>query len=288
MVLSQSHSVPFYGYGACSNPPPAPPPFMSFQPSPCGPHAMCDPSNSFPIPPACYNDFYPFPTVGINNQMANLALSESPPGGIVYTEQRGIHIRQISRRTSEGEIRRMILEATGPEAGLINLIEAPLDDNRTSCGWASVHFHSADLARRMVDRLNGAEFKGKTLQVRLLKEGEAINGGSCTGTARRSSTSRQHRGSRHHHRKEDSKRSERKDRDRGEKATSTSSASEGSGPSASSKSVPLIVGTSLTAKLASSSSPSSCKAKEKQGRKSTAVIIADGSSGRKSERASKR
>lgn len=229
----------------------------------------------------------------MNNQMASLALAESPPGGIIFTEQRGIHIREISRRTSEEEIRRMVIEATGPEAGLINLIEAPLDKNRNSCGWASVHFHSADLARRMVDRLNGAEFKGKTLQVRLMKEGEAIYYGPAA-TTRTSSAKQHHRGSKHH-RREDSKKTERKERDRGEKASSSTSG--GSAPSTSSKSMaPLVVGgsgNSLTAKsaTASSSSLSSSKAKEKQGGKtSTTVIIADGSSsGRsKNEKANKR
>lgn len=220
--------------------------------------------------------------------MANLALGESPPSGIVYTEKRSIHIRGISQRTSEEEIRRMVLEATGSEAGFVNLIEAPLHNNRNSRGWASVHFHSADLARRMVDRLNGTEFKGKTLQVRLMKEGEAINGGSAavTGTA----SSRQHRSSRHTHRRADSKKTERKERERAEKASSISSTSEASGPSTSSKSLPLVVGGSLTAESASSSSPSSSlpKSKEKQGKKTVTVIIADGSSGSKREKANKR
>lgn len=223
----------------------------------------------------------------MNYQMVNLALGESTPGGIVYTEQRAIHIRRISRRASEDEIRRIIYEATGPEAGLINLIEAPLDKHRNPIGWASVHFHSADLARRMVDRLNGAEFKGKALEVRLMKEGEAINSGSVAITAPGPSSSRHHRSSRHHHRTEDSKKTERKERDWGEKAGSVSggSTSEGSVPSRSSKSAPLVVGGSLTAESAPSSLS---KGKEKQGKGTTAVVIADGSSGRKDRRTNKR
>lgn len=226
----------------------------------------------------------------MNYQMANLTLGESPPGGIVYTEQRAIHIRRISRRASEDEIRRMVLEATGTENGLINLIEAPLDKHRNPIGWASVHFHSADLARRMVDRLNGVEFKGKTLEVRLMKEGEAINSGLVTVTATGPSSSRQHRSSRHHHRNEDSQKPERKERGRGEKAgsTSASSASEGPAPSRSNKSAPLVVGGSLTAEPARSSSSSSLShGKEKQGKGTTAVIIADGSSGRKGKKTNK-
>lgn len=220
--------------------------------------------------------------------MANMTLGESPPDGIVYTEQRGIHIREITQCASEEDVRRMILKAVGPEAGLINFIEIPLKKNRNSRGWASVHFHSADLARRMVDRLNGAEFKSKILQVRLMKEGEAINGGFTAGTTTVPSNSRQHRSSRHHHRREDIKRTERKERDREEKASSNGSISEASVPSTPRKSAPLVVGGSLTAKPANSSSPSSSKGKEKQGRKTSAVIIADGSSGRKSEKPSKR
>lgn len=225
----------------------------------------------------------------MNNQMARLALAESPPGGVIFTEQRGIHIREISRRTSEEELRRMVTEATGPEAGLIKLIDAPLDKNRNSSGWASVHFHSADLARRMVDRLNGAEFKGKTLQVRLMKEGEAIYYGpaaaAASGSSRTPSSAKQHhRGSKHHHRKEDGKKTERKERDhRGEKA----STSERPAPSASGK--PLVVGGSETNNLTATSataSSSSSKAKEKQGgskKTSTTIIIADGSSSGRSK-----
>lgn len=298
MLLSQSNPVSFYGFGRClTSVPPPPPPYMHYPPSSCGPQAMCDSLVPFPLQPSppCYNEFCSFPTATMNNQMASLALAESPPGGIIFTEQRGIHIREISRRTSEEEIRRMVVETTGPEAGLINLIEAPLDKNRNSCGWASVHFHSADLARRMVDRLNGAEFKGKALQVRLMKEGEAIYYGPAA-TTRTSSAKHHHRGSKHH-RREDSKKTERKERDRGEKASSSTPG--GSAPSTSSKSMaPLVVGgsgTSLTAKLATASSSVSSlsKAKEKQGGKKTStstVIIADGSSsGRsKTEKASKR
>lgn len=224
----------------------------------------------------------------MNNQMARLALAESPLGGVIFTEQRGIHIREISRRTSEEELRRMVTEATGTEAGLIKLIDAPLDKNRNSSGWASVHFHSTDLARRMVDRLNGAEFKGKTLQVRLMKEGEAIYYGpaaaAATGSSRTPSSAKQHhRGSKHHHRREDGKKTERKERDRGEKASTF----ERPAPSAFGK--PLVVGGSETNNLTATSataSSSSSKAKEKQGggkKTSTTVIIADGSSSGRSK-----
>lgn len=282
--FSQGNPTSFCGYGPWSNPVQAPHPFMNYPPSSCGAQAMCDPSASFALQQPCYNGFYSFAAATMSSQMADLTLGEPPLGGIVYIEQRGIHIREISRRTSEEEIRGMVIDATGPEAGLIKLIEAPLDKNRTSRGWASVHFHSADLARRMVDRLNGVEFKGKTLQVKLMKEGDAINGGFTAVTTTGTSGSRQRRGSKHHHRREDSKRAERKERDRGGKANSISSTSDASVPSASSQSVPLVVGGRLTAESTSSSPSSSSKGKEKQGERNTVVIIADGSSGRKSKK----
>jgi RNA recognition motif-containing protein len=233
----------------------------------------------------------------LNNQMANLTVGRGvgPSGGVVYTEQRGIHIRELSRRASEEQVRRMICEAAGREASLINAMDVPLDKEGSPRGYATVHFRSADLARRMEARLHGADFKGKKLQVRLLKEGEVVGIGGCGAVANPPARSHGHghghghRSGKHHissssSRRDEGRRAERRDRDkergpgRGEKkVSSTSSAS---------KDMPLVVGGGWPAAEASAcSTPSSSsrgkdKGKEKHSGKRSAVVIADGSSRR--------
>lgn len=231
---------------------------------------------SYAVQPPAYNDYYPpANTAALTSQMSNMNIA-SGAGGVVFTEQRGVHIRDISRRASEDQIRKMIREVTGPEAAAsIETIKVPVQDGGAPRGHAFVHFRNASLARRLVDYLNGQEFKGRKLQVRLMKEGDAINGSSggasfttatATTTSSASSSSKhrsagKHHGSHHAGGSSDRKQSERKDRDRPEK-------------SSTSKAAPLVVGTPATA-LASSSS------KEKHGKKPSSVVIADGSSGRR-------
>lgn len=253
----------------------APQSFMSPYGPDGGPQAIYGPPASYAVQPP-YGDFYPATTGALTNQMASMALG----GGVIYTEQRGIQIRAISQRASADQIRGMLREVTGPEAHLINSIEVPTEkDGKTRC-LAFVHFATADLARRMARHLNGVEFKGRKLQVRLMKDGDAISGGdannatlagTAAGGSSSSSSRLHHRGSKHssshhHHQtnKDDRRRAERKD-----KATSTTSRS----------SAPLVVGGSVTAK---SSSAVKDKGKDKDkhsGSKKSSVVIADGSSG---------
>lgn len=272
--FSQPSPLSMYGFGPCHNPIQGPHLFMNY-PTSEGSQAIYSSPTSYAVQPPYHTEYYPRSATAITNQMANMAIGGGPIGGVVYTEQRGIHLRDISRRASEEQIRRMIRDATGPEVNLINLVEVPLDKDRNPRGWASVHFHSADLARRMVERLHGYDFKGRKLQVRLMKEGEAINGSSGTAAA---AGSRQHRSGKHQSsRKDESRRTERKERERGDKTSSNNSASKTCTPSSSSKSTPLVVGGNLTAK----STISSSKEKDKHGKRSSTVVIVDGSSGRR-------
>lgn len=269
--------------------------FLSaYPPSSDGSQAMYNAPTAYAVQPPTYNDYYPPSTSAMTTQMSNLAIGNHPAGGVIYTEQRGVHIRDISRRASEDQIRNMIRDVTGPEASLIEMIKVPTQDG-TPRGHAFIHFRSANLAKRMVDHLNGYEFKGRKLQVRLMKEGEAISGGGgavAASTASQSSSKQQQQqpprssGSGKHHRprKEDGKRAERKERDnKPQKSTSKVVASTTLVASKSSTADPLVVG----GYPATASSSSTSSAKEKHGKKSS-VIIADGSSGHRPSDGDKR
>lgn len=241
------------------------------------------PSTSYAVQPPIYNDYYlpavPASTSAANATTASLTahMSNMGLGGggdVIYTEQRGVHIRDISRRASEDQIRKMIREVTGPEAALIDSIKVPTLQDGAPRGHAFVHFRSASLARRLVDFLNGQDFKGRKLQVRLMKEGDAIAGGAggslgtlaAAAAVSSSASSSKHRssGKHHHHGGSgggDCRRSERRAEKSSSATTTTSSKIK-----ASSKSSPLVVGTPVTA------------SKEKHGgKKSLSVVIADGS-----------
>lgn len=272
--FSQPAPLLAYGFGLGPTPVQTTHSFMTYTTSP----DIYNPAASYAVQPP-YNDFYPPVTTALTDQMANMAIggsSSAAGGGVIYTEQRGIQIRDISRRASGDQIRKMIREVAGPEASLVNAIEVPSDKDGNPRGLAFVHFGTADLARRMASHLNGVEFKGRKLQVRLMKDGEAIFGGGGGGSMASTGTPsalKPHRGSKHHHHpssKDDKRRSERMPSSSGSGSGSVSK----SPPSSSGgKNAPLVVGGSVTAKSASATS-SSTKDKGKR----SSVIIADGSS----------
>lgn len=250
---------------------------------------MYNASTGYAVQPPTYNDYYPPSTTALTAQMSNMTLGSHSGGGggVIYTEQRGVHIRDISRRASEDQIRKMVRDVTGPEASLIEMIKIPAQDGNPR-GHAFIHCRSANLAKRLVDHLNGYEFKGRKLQARLMKEGEAISssGGCVANTASASPSSKQQRSSgsgsssskHHRHRKEDGRRVEqRKERDSRPQKSTSRAVSSSLVFSSSSKAVPLVVGGNL-ATASVSASPSS---KDKHGKKSSSVVIADGSSGRR-------
>lgn len=248
---------------------------------------MYNASAGYAVQPPTYTDYYPPSTTALTAQMSNMTLGSHSGGGggVIYTEQRGVHIRDISRRASEDQIRKMIRDVTGPEASLIEMVKIPAQDGNPR-GHAFIHCRSANLAKRLVDHLNGFEFKGRKLQARLMKEGEAISSsGSCVAsTASPSPSSKPQRSSassssskHHRHRKEDGSRrvEQRKERDSRPQKSTSRTVSSSLVSSSSSKTVPLVVG----GNLATASVPAS-SAKEKHGKKSS-VVIADGSSGRR-------
>lgn len=277
--FSQPAPLSTYGFGLGPNPIHAPQSFMTYATSP----DIYNPATSYAVQPP-YSDFYTPVTATLTNQMANMAIGGSPAGGsgVIYTEQRGIQIRDISRRASGDQIRKMIREVAGPEVSLVNAIEIPSDKDGNPRGLAFVHFSTADLARRMARHLNGVEFKGRKLQVRLMKDGEAIFGGGGGGGSVASlgaaSPSKPSRGSKHHHSqssKDEKRRADRKDKTGGS-GTGTGSASKDPLLALSSgNDAPLVVGGSTTAK--STSSSSSSPSSKGRGKKSS-VVIADGSS----------
>ncbi|ROV98205.1 hypothetical protein VSDG_04433 [Cytospora chrysosperma] len=184
-LASQSDPISAYGYGSATQS------YYGYPTVPDGQQALYDHSPSYAVQPVQpyneYGEYYASPTtMTLSSQFADLAVGTSSAtggGGVVYTEQRGIHIRDLSRRASEDQVRKLIREAAGREADLINGIEVPLDKDRNPRGWALVHFRSADLARRMVGVLDGAEFKGRKLGVRLLKEGETVGASGVTSAS---------------------------------------------------------------------------------------------------------
>ncbi|KAG6364886.1 hypothetical protein INS49_006490 [Diaporthe citri] len=299
-------SVPTTTYGYYGSGVEAQQPFYGYQAAPDRQPALYNQSASYAVQPIQpYSEYYPPPPpppphsmAVLTNQMADMTMggAAATSGGVVFTEQRGIHIRELSRRASEEQVRRMICEAAGREASMINLVEVPLDKEGSPRGYALAHFRSADLARRMVVRLHGVDFKGRKLQVRLLKEGEAVGVGGCGAVATPPTRGHGHghRSGRHHSssvRRDEGRRSDRRDRerergpDRGDKKASSSSST----LSSASKGMPLVVGGGFSgaeaSSLCSSPSPSSKgkdkdKGKEKHGGKKSAVVIADGSSRR--------
>lgn len=272
-----------YGYNTVQQP------FVStYPPSSDGTQAMYNASSGYAVQPPSYHDYYPPSTTALTAQMSNMTLGSHSGGGggVIYTEQRGVHIRDISRRASEDQIRKMIRDVTGPEASLIEMIKIPAQEGNPR-GHAFIHCRSANLAKRLVDHLNGYEFKGRKLQARLMKEGEAISssGGCVASTASASPSSKPQRSSgsgnssskHHRHRKEDGRRVEqRKERDSRPQKSTSRTVSSSLVSSTSSKAVPLVVGGNLATASVSASSSS----KDKHGKKSS-VVIADGSSGRR-------
>ncbi|ROW13006.1 hypothetical protein VPNG_05932 [Cytospora leucostoma] len=317
-LASQPGSMSAYGYSSG----PATQSVYGYPAAPDQQPSLYSHSASYAVQPVQPYGDYPT-TMSLTGQFASLAVDSTRPaggasgGGIVYTEQRGIHIRDLPRRASEDQVRKLIRDAAGREAELINGIEVPLDKDRNPRGWAFVHFRSADLARRMVGRLDGVEFKGRTLQVRLLKEGEAIcsggnggGGGSCSvavaaaasgyRSAKHGGGSAGGSGSGSSSRRDQGNGGRRREKERGERSSASSKAPPPS--SSSSRSVPPLVVGSGTAGEASSSSSSSGKGKgkgkEKEKEKERererererhgtsrgskcSVVIADGSLGRK-------
>lgn len=274
---SQPSPLSTYSFGLGPSPIHAAQSFMTYTTSP----GIYNQAASYAAQSA-YSDFYPPVTATLANQMANMAISGSPAGGggVVFTEQRGIQIRDISRRASGDQIRKMIYEVAGPEVGLVNAIEIPSDKDGNPRGLAFVHSGTADLARRMAKHLNGVEFKGRKLQVRLMKDGEPIFGSGGGGTVVSTggaTPSKPHRGSKHHHHsqssKDDKRRAERKDKTGGSGSSSGSASKSSSYSSFEAKDAPLVVGGSVTPRPASSSSRSP-KGKSKK----SSVVIADGSS----------
>lgn len=271
-----------YGYNTVQQP------FVStYPPSSDGTQGLYHASTGYAVQPPTYNDYYPPSTTALTAQMSNMTLGSHSGGGggVIFTEQRGVHIRDISRRASEDQIRKMIRDVTGPEASLIEMVKIPAQDGNPR-GHAFIHCRSANLAKRLVDHLNGYEFKGRKLQARLMKEGEAISSsGGCVASTTSSPTFKPQRGSgsggssskHHRHRKEDGRRVEqRKERDSRPQKNTSRAVSSSLVSISSSKAVPLVVGGNLaTASISASSS-----SKDKHGKKSS-VVIADGSSGRR-------
>ncbi|KAF3768344.1 hypothetical protein M406DRAFT_71397 [Cryphonectria parasitica EP155] len=105
-----------------------------------------------------------------NSQMAAMDTSKTPERGVIYTEQRGIQIRNLSSRATESQTREAVLNLIGSEASFISEIRIPLSREGKPRGLAFVHFQTAELAKRMVMLLNGFVFRGRKLQV----EGETI------------------------------------------------------------------------------------------------------------------
>lgn len=299
-LASQPDPMSAYGYGSAAQA------YYGYPAAPDRQPAMYDHSASYAVQPAQpYGEYYAPPAaMSLAGPPAELPAGPAattaprpprplPAGGVVYTEQRGIHIRELPRRASEEQVRRMVREAAGREADMISLVEVPLDRDRNPRGWALAHFRTADLARRMVGVLDGAEFKGRRLEVRLLKEGEAVGssgGGGAAGApavpSSSSSSSRGHRSGRQHgDRREDG--AKKREKDRGERGGGSSKASP---PVSSGKSGPLVVGSSTVSEASSSRDrglKGKGKEKERHGGGSSgnncskfSVVIADGSARR--------
>ncbi|KAF3769941.1 hypothetical protein M406DRAFT_325421 [Cryphonectria parasitica EP155] len=250
-----------------------------------------DPATSYPAQTP-YSRYYPQAMTSLNSQMAAVAfVDESPTGAGIYTEQRGIQIRNISNRASDSQIRRMVRDWTGPEANLISEICIPSAKEGKTRGLAFVRFHTADLAKRMETSLDGVEFRGRKLQVRLMKEGEVIYGSGehcspAAGSPKPPRKSRQPHQHQHHHqpKTDDKRRDERKERIKPDRTSTSSSKTSPPSPS-SSGDMPLVVGGGGNGipvqSAASTSAHCSSKGKGRRG-KETSVVVADGSSDRKS------
>ncbi|EOO02756.1 hypothetical protein UCRPA7_1723 [Phaeoacremonium minimum UCRPA7] len=133
------------------------------------------------------------------HQPAGLAPT-APPGGLVRTEQRGVLIREISRRASQAAVDKLLRDTAVNDAALIVEITIPVDKDRNPRGWATMMFSTTDAALRMINRINKIEFKGRRLSAKIFKEGEAV---SVEGSAS---------GKQHHHHQKDNGKKDRKDK----------------------------------------------------------------------------
>ncbi|PSS03741.1 hypothetical protein BD289DRAFT_478236 [Coniella lustricola] len=286
--------LPNYGFTAsynCSQVgiPPSPS-FYSLSATPdCS--QLYEPVSSYAVQ-SPYSDYYGPVTTSLNEQFAGMAMTGNT-SGVIYTEQRGIQIRDISRRATADQIRKMLREATAPEANLISDIHIPFDKEGKPRGLAFVRFRTADIAKQMEMRLHGADFKGKKLQVRLMKDGEAISGygrpTSSVTSSRIATTHSNNKHQQHQSRKgDDGRRSERKDREKSGKAGGYLSSKATSTPPSSSHKTPLVVAGSCAANSTvsttshASSASSATKSPRTKGKekhdKRPSVVIVDGSS----------
>lgn len=253
-------------------------------------------------------DYYAPVSSNFTNQMAAMSLGSGhattapAPPGVIYTEQRGIQIRNVSQRASREQVQKMVVHATGgPDAAcLIHSIEVPVDKDGNSRRLAFVHYHSASVAHRMAQQLDGVEFMGRKLQVRLMKDADAIYGGGASAASSSSSAgrggpsaakaSRSNAHKKSSYSASSSSSSSRKDDKNKRKDKALPSKK-------SSHSTPLVVGGSVATSSSSSSTSSSAafsskdhkgkgKGKDAEwdshnnGKKASGVVIADGSFGR--------
>ncbi|KAJ9154762.1 hypothetical protein NKR23_g2437 [Pleurostoma richardsiae] len=179
-ATSYDSNIPYGMQSAYSQAPPQVPQYSYVQ-SPSFVNYTPQPTNlyqggAYQYAPQGYGDYYSTTSGAAGSSSVPSQGSLASPPGLIYTEQRGIHIREISRRAAVADVHSMIVNLAGDDAGNIVKMDIAVKD-KSPRGFATVGFTTLEVAQRMVARLNGFEFSGRKLQVRLLKEGEPVGDG---------------------------------------------------------------------------------------------------------------
>jgi RNA recognition motif-containing protein len=93
--------------------------------------------------------------------------SNSPPHTPVYlTEPRGVHIRNVPFETSESAIRRFVARTLQIRDDQILDVSLPTNALGKQKGYATVSFHTREMAELAKDALDGVKLRGNRLKVK--------------------------------------------------------------------------------------------------------------------------
>jgi hypothetical protein len=112
--------------------------------------------------------------------------------GFVETQQKKIMVRGLSSSTGYDQFRDLINSTAGADCRHIAHISLPENDKGKARGYGLVMFRHSETARKVLERLDGYDWNGKTLRVEYTKEGVSKAEGQRKTTHHRRSEKRRH------------------------------------------------------------------------------------------------
>ncbi|CAJ2506161.1 Uu.00g002910.m01.CDS01 [Anthostomella pinea] len=160
------------------------------------------------------NNGYSTYTNGTSAPGSGVSRSSGTSTATVPTRRRKIIMKQLPSWATYNQVQHLVRQKAGSDADKLQQIDLPLSNGQESNrGYALVTFENEDAANKVIRKLNGYEYDGRTLRVEHTKEGVSAN---------ESSSSRSKGSSGHHTSSSSSHHRERRDdRDRRDKKEST-------------------------------------------------------------------